>query len=280
VFVDHVNSYLKTLNSPRTLISYKRALQDFYNWYRTTYVEEPTVPLLTDVEVREWRTHLSIVCQHGAATVNQYLAAIRSLVRHYGGNLQVKGMKKVMHPISPLNGRELGRLLAATNGTSWLSKRNEAMIELMARAGLRVSEIIALQIKDVTISQRKGEVLIRHGKGMKERSIPLGQQARRALEGYLSIRPNEICDWLFVSRSHKLLSPRDLQRMVMNAAYQAGIRRRVTPHLLRHTFATRALRNGIDLATLSLLLGHETLATTARYLHPDMTTVAAMVEEL
>ncbi len=280
MFVDHVNSYLKTLNSPRTLISYKRALQDFHDWYRTTYVEEPTVPLLTDVEVREWRTHLSITRQHGAATVNQYLAAIRSLVRHYGGNLQVKGMKKVMRPISPLNGRELGRLLAATNGASWLSKRNEAMIELMARTGLRVSEIIALQIKDVTISQRKGEVLIRHGKGMKERSIPLGQQARRALEGYLLIRPTEICDWLFVSRSHKPLSPRDLQRMVMNVAYQAGIRRRVTPHLLRHTFATRALRNGIDLATLARLLGHETLTTTARYLHPDMTTVAAMIEEL
>lgn len=280
MFVDHVNSYLKTLNSPRTLISYKRALQDFYNWYRTTYAEEPTVPLLTDVEVREWRTYLSITCQYGAATINQYLAAIRSLVRHYGGNLQVKGMKKVMPPISPLNGRELGRLLAATNGVSWLSKRNEAMIELMARAGLRVSEIVALQTTDVTISQRKGEVFIRYGKGMKERSIPLGQQARRALEGYLSIRPSEICDWLFASHSHKPLSPRDLQRMVMNVAARAGIRRRVSPHLLRHTFATRALRNGIDLATLSRLLGHETLTTTARYLHPDMTTVAAMVEKL
>lgn len=280
MFADQITSYLRTLNSPRTLISYSRALQDFHNWYCNTYAEEPAVPLLTDVEVREWRTHLSINRQLGAATVNQYLAAIRSLVRHYGGNLQVKGMKKVIQPISPLTGRELGRLLAAADGGSWLSKRNKAMIELMARAGLRVSEVVSLQVKDVTISQRKGEVLIRHGKGMKERSVPLGRQIRQALEAYLSVRPVEGDNWLFISNAHKPLSPRDLQRMVTNVAYRAGLRRRVTPHLLRHTFATRALRNGIDIATLSRLLGHETVNTTARYLHPDMAAVSAMVEEL
>lgn len=280
MFADHITGYLKTLNNPLTIISYSRALQDFHNWYRATYAEEPSVPLLTDVEVREWKNYLSTTRQFGAATVNQYLAAIRSLVRHCGGNLQVKGMKKVIQPISPLNGRELGRLLAATDGINWLSKRNNAMIELMARAGLRVSEIVALQIRDVTVSQRKGEVLVRHGKGMKERSVPLGRQVRQALEAYLSVRPAEIDSWFFVSRSHKRLAPRDLQRMVTKVAYQAGLRQRVTPHLLRHTFATRALRNGVDIATLSRLLGHENLTTTARYLHPDMTTVAAMVEEL
>lgn len=280
MFADHITSYLKTLNNPRTLISYSRALEDFHNWYRTTYAEKPLVPLLTDVEVREWKTYLSNTRHFGAATVNQYLAAIRSLVRHYGGNIQVKGIKKIMQPISPLNGRELGRLLAATDGINWLSKRNKAMIELMARAGLRVSEIVALQGRDVTVSQRKGKVLVRHGKGMKERSVPLGRQVRQALEAYLSVRPAEIGDRLFVSRSHKRLSPRDLQRMVAKIAYRAGLRQRVTPHLLRHTFATRALRNGVDIATLSRLLGHETLATTARYLHPDMAAVAAMVEEL
>jgi len=68
--------------------------------------------------------------------------------------------------------------------------------------------------------------------------------------------------------------------MVQNAAFRAGIRRKVTPHLLRHTFATRALRNGVDIATLSRLLGHETLATTARYLHPDREAIEAMIEEL
>ena len=154
------------------------------------------------------------------------------------------------------------------------------MLELMARTGLRVSEMIALRMKDVTLSQRKGELLVRHGKGMKERSIPLGLKVRQALSAYLSVRPETESDWLFLSRTLRPLSSRDIQRMVRNDAYRAGIRRRVTPHLLRHTFATRALRSGVDIATLSRLLGHETLTTTARYLHPDKESVAAMVEEL
>jgi site-specific recombinase XerD len=101
-----------------------------------------------------------------------------------------------------------------------------------------------------------------------------------ALAAYLSVRPEPIGSSLFVSRTYTPLSARDLQRMVTNVAYRAGLRQQVTPHLLRHTFATRALRSGVDIATLSRLLGHETLATTARYLHPDMATVAVMIEEL
>ena len=108
----------------------------------------------------------------------------------------------------------------------------------------------------------------------------MGLKVRQALEAYLSVRPENESDWLFTSRTYRPLSPRDIQRMVRNAAYRAGIRQSVTPHLLRHTFATRALRGGVDIATLSRLLGHEALATTARYLHPDKETVAAMVEEL
>ena len=278
MFDEQITNYLKTLNSPSTFNSYSRALISFHHWYTTTYDEEPSALMLTSPEVREWRTYLSITCQFGAATVNLHLSAIRSLIRHYGGALQVKGIRQMMTPISPLNGRELGRLLAATNGDSWLCQRNRAMLELMARTGLRVSEMLALRMKDVTLSQRKGELLVRHGKGMKERSIPLGLKVRQALSAYLSVRPES--DWLFLSRTLRPLSPRDIQRLVQNAAYRAGLRRSVTPHLLRHTFATRALRGGVDIATLSRLLGHETLATTARYLHPDKESVAAMVEEL
>lgn len=140
--------------------------------------------------------------------------------------------------------------------------------------------MVSLQLKDVTISQRKGEVLIRHGKGMKERFVPLGHCVRQALEAYLSVRPVDVSNWLFISSAHRPLSSRDLQRIVNKVAYRAELHRKVTPHLLRHTFATRALRNGVDIATLSKLLGHETVHTTARYLHPDMAAIAAMIEEL
>lgn len=117
------------------------------------------------------------------------------------------------------------------------------MLELMVRTGLRVGEMVELQVKDVTLGQRKGEVLVRHGKGMKERNIPLGRQVRVALEAYLAVRPQTVSERLFISRTYQPLSPRDIQRMVQNLAYKAGIRLRVTPHVLRHTFATRALLN-------------------------------------
>ena len=280
MFEYQVANYILTLNSNRTIDSYSRALISFGDWYLTTYAEEPSALQLTADEVREWRNHLSNTQQLGAATVNLHLSAIRSLVRHYGGALQVKGITKVRFPILPLNGRELGRLLAATDGEGWLNRRDKAMLELMAKAGLRVSEIVTLRMKDVTIKPRSGDVLVRHGKGMKERNIPLGRQTRRALALYLSVRPEQVGDYLFISRTYKSLSPRDIQRMVQKTANQARIRQGVTPHLLRHTFATRALRSGVDIATLSFLMGHETPVTTAYYLHPDKAAVAVMVEEL
>jgi site-specific recombinase XerD len=195
--------------------------------------------------------------------------------------LRIKGMKKVQGEVEPLNGRELGRLLAVLEGSGWLDQRNLTMVSLMARAGLRVSEVVAMYREDVTLSERKGEVLVRQGKGQKERVVPLSNLARQHLRAYLAVRPAFSETRLFVSRNGQPLSERDVQRVVARAARQAGIERTVTPHLLRHTFATRALRQGnIDLATLSALLGHENLTTTARYLHPDRAQVGQMVEDL
>ena len=181
MFDNQTTNYLLTLNSQNTHKSYSRALISFHDWYLTTYAEEPSAELLTDVEVREWRTHLSNACKLSATTVNLHLSAIRSLVRHYGGIITVKGMTKVMPSISPLNGRELGRLLAATNGDGWLNKRNKAMLELMAKAGLRVSEVAALLLTDIEIRPRLGEVLVRHGKGMKEREHTIRTPSERSI---------------------------------------------------------------------------------------------------
>jgi site-specific recombinase XerD len=281
MFMNQISAYLQTVNTAATQTAYRRALEQFRAWYVGSYGREPNAAQLTAEEAREWRVHLTAVKRASAATVNQRLAALRGLARHHGQMLVVKGMQKVTPPLEPLSGRELGRLLAALAGDRWLDKRNVAMISLMARAGLRVSEVTALRLSDVQTSERKGQVLIRQGKGLKERTVPLSRMARAELAAYLAVRPSFAGEWLFVSQGGKPLSARDAQRLVSAASRKAGIAQAITPHLLRHTFATRALQQAnIDLATLSHLLGLESLTTTARYLHPNRAQVAEMVEEL
>ena len=281
MFRDQIAAFLATCHSERTRSRYAAVLEEFRRWYVDTYAEQPDATLLTDEEAREWSAHLRTVRRLSPSSVNLRLAALRGLARHHGRALRVKGAKKVAPQLEPLTAREMGRLLAVLDGESWLDRRNVALVSLMGRAGLRVSEAVALGREDVTLSPRKGQVRVRQGKGGKERTVPLSRQARAELQAYLDARPAHPPTPLFLSRTGQPLAARDVQRMVARAARVAGLTKPVTPHLLRHTFATRALRSGrVDLATLSALLGHANLTTTARYLHPDRDQVAAMVEEL
>jgi site-specific recombinase XerD len=278
-----VEAYLSTQRGI-TADRYRHALDDFVTWYRGTYGEEPEPKLLTDEEAREWRACLTGVKKYAAATVNVRLSALKGLVRHAGGRLEIKGMRKVQQPIEPLSGRELGRLVRATEqhewGAEWMPKRNAALIALMARAGLRIGEVVGLDLEDVALNERSGWVTIRQGKGLKERRVPLGLQARKALTTYLDVRPGVDTPALFVTKSWRRMSERPVQRLVKSAAQRAGVQQNVTPHVLRHTFATRFLRKGGDLATLRDILGHANLATTSRYLHADATRMQEMVEDL
>jgi site-specific recombinase XerD len=281
MFTDQITAFLQTANTTATRQAYQLSLSQFHTWYVTTYAAEPDARLLTEEEAREWRGYLNAVQRLSAATVNQRLAALRGLARHHDRPLKIQGMEKTPPPVAPLNGREIGRLLAAIEGQHWLDKRNAAMIGLMVRAGLRVSEVVALRGRDVEASERKGQVVIRRGKGLKERTVPLSRRARLELAEYEKARPSFAADRLFVSKTGNPLTARDVQRLVADARIKAGIQGEVTPHILRHTFATRALQQAnVDLATLSRILGHDNLTTTARYLHPNMAQVAEMVEDL
>jgi site-specific recombinase XerD len=278
-----VEAYLNTQRGI-TADRYRHALKDFAAWYRGTYGEEPEPNLLTDEEAREWRAHLAGVKKYAAATVNVRLSALKGLVRHAGGRLELRGMRKVQQPVEPLSGRELGRLVRAVEqhewGPDWMPLRNAALVALMARAGLRVGEVVWLDLEDVALNERSGWVTIRQGKGLKERRVPLSVQARKALADYLKARPEAETSALFLTKSWRRLGTRPAQRLVKSAAQRAGIQQDVTPHVLRHSFATRFLRKGGDLATLRDILGHANLATTSRYLHADATRMQEMVEEL
>jgi site-specific recombinase XerD len=282
-WTESVQAYLKTLTHS-TASRYCAALDDFLAWYRQTYGEEPDPALITDEEAREWRSHLSGVRKLAASTVNVRLSALKGLARFRGRRLETRGVRQVQPPVEALTGRELGRLVATVEGhdwgPEWLTKRNIAIIGLLARAGLRIGEVVALDLGDVEINQRSGWTLVRQGKGLKERKVPLSLQARKSLSDYLEARPEWVDGALFVTKAGRRMSARSVQRMVESAARRAGITKQVTPHTLRHTFATRFLRKGGDLATLQSVLGHSNIATTSRYLHPDAARVQEMVEEL
>jgi len=278
-----VESYLST-HRGATADVYRIALKDFAEWYRHTYGEEPEPELLTDEEAREWRGYLSGVRKYAAATVNLRLAAFKGLVRHAGGRVEVEGVRQVQQPVEPLTGRELGRLVRAVEnrrwGLEWLHLRNLALVAVMARAGLRVGEVVGLDLADVEINERSGWVTVRQGKGLKERKAPLSLQARRALSAYREGRPDAATSALFITNRWNRMSSRAIQLMVKSAGQRAGIEQDVTPHTLRHTFATRFLEQGGDLATLRDILGHTNISTTSRYLHSSAVKMQEMVEKL
>ncbi|GIV65469.1 MAG: tyrosine recombinase XerD [Bellilinea sp.] len=267
-----LDEYLSTLTSPRTAERYQAALEEFATWYAQTIGQPPDWKLLTAVEVKDYLAYLQTVRRLSPASVNLRLAAIRSLLRHLGRTLKVRGPKQVTPPVQALSARELGRLFAAAEG----SKRDTAILNLLARAGLRVGEVVRLRLEDVEMNGRSGWLTVKGGKGNKTRRVPLNGEARQALKAWLDERPQAAEGWLFLSRTGKPLSERDVQRMVAEYARIAGVE--ATPHTLRHTFATRAIEKGVDVATLAAILGHSRLETTGRYLHPTAERIQEAVE--
>ena len=279
-WAEAVEAFLSGLHSPRTQDRYRAALAEFASWYRQTFYDDPDPALLTDLEVRDYVAHLRSVRRLSPSSIHLRLAALRGLLKSLGRTLRVKGPRMQRAPVRALSARELGRLFAAAEGEGWIDKRNIALLALMAKAGLRVGEVVALEAEDIRLSERSGWAIIRSGKGNKRREVPLNAEVRAALRAYLEARPPFPAERLFVSRTGAPLSARDVQRLVAALAQKARIEGKVTPHTLRHTFATRAVEKGVDLAALSALLGHESLATTSRYLHPSRERLAEAVERL
>lgn len=172
-----------------------------------------------------------------------------------------------------LDAQEVVRLLEATGGTDVTGRRDRALLELLYAAGLRVSEALALDREDIVASGGFVRVI---GKGDKERLVPVGDVALEALEDYLEARDalNPEIDELqrgreplFLSRRGRRLDRMAAWRIMRKAALRAGLSERVTPHTLRHSFATHLLEGGADLRVVQELLGHASITTTQLYTH-------------
>ena len=160
-----------------------------------------------------------------------------------------------------LTQKEVERLLLAPSLTGVVGLRDCAILEVLYASGLRVSELCQLKIQDV--QDESVRVL---GKGNKERLVPIGKKALEAVDRYLATR-NDQNKLLFLSMRGKKLDRIAIWRMIKKRAIQAGIVKKISPHTLRHSFATHLLENGAELRVIQEMLGHATIATTDRYTH-------------
>ncbi|MGN0201888.1 MAG: site-specific tyrosine recombinase XerD [Candidatus Cryptobacteroides sp.] len=182
------------------------------------------------------------------------------------------------HLPSVLSVAEVEAVLDSVDLTNWQGKRNRAILEVLYGCGLRVSEAVNLRIS--CIFAREGFVRI-VGKGDKERLVPIGEAALEAVEEYLGQRPaaaaSEYDDILFLNRMGKPLSRVSMFNIVKTQAMAAGIRKEISPHTFRHSFATHLIENGADLRVVQEMLGHENILTTEIYTHVDRSTWQASV---
>ncbi len=212
-----------------------------------------------------------------AATLGRKVACLRSFYRHlrreglieHDPSADLHGPRKTQRLPRVLTRQEVTRLLREPSGTEPLALRDRALLELMYACGLRVSEVTGLELRDVDVEEG---MLCARGKGSKERLVPIGRQAIVALEAYVARgRPALLGakseSKLFVNRRGGGLTRQGLYKIVQGHARGAGLHERMSPHTLRHSFATHLLAGGCDLRSLQEMLGHADLATTQVYTH-------------
>lgn len=267
--------------SAKTVENYERYLGRFFAFAKVSKVHG-----LTEEQIHEFRLYLNR--QPGTKTggrvepmkhrtQNYYLIALRSFLKFLRKRgieaLSPERIELVKVPersLDLISASELKRLLAAPDTKSIEGKRDRAILELFFSTGLRISELCELSIDDVDLSRDEFFV---HGKGDKVRVVFLSDMAKECLRDYLKNR-KDLDDALFIRYGRKArdggelrLSPRAVQRLLKHYAAKAGITRKVTPYVLRHSFATDLLSNGADIRSVQALLGHAHIGTTQVYMH-------------
>jgi integrase/recombinase XerC len=254
--------------SPHTLRGYATDLAELRRFLAGRGVSD-----LAGVDTRAVRAYLAWLHERrlSKATIARKLASARSCLRFLArrGMIDVNPARQVR---SPRLGRRLPSFLPKDEATELLDqkpeeseagRRDHALLELLYATGLRVAECCGLDRNDLDRSQGTVRVL---GKGGKERVVPVGETALEAVDAYMKMRGDGTGP-LFRNARGGRLTTRSVHRVVKERARQAGISQRVTPHTLRHTFATHMLGEGADLRLIQELLGHSRLSTTQRYTH-------------
>ena len=257
--------------SENTLSAYGSDLNIFAKWLKNKSL----------IEVLESDVFSFLESRYKQGVGSRSSARILSSLRRFYGYLQREGTIQ-LNPTDLIEAPYIGKVLPESSSeadidllldapeiTNVLGYRDKVMLELLYATGLRVSELIGLKFEQVNFRQGFVRVM---GKGNKERLVPIGEQALEWLESYMTearadILANRQCDFLFVTKRGAGMTRQAFWYVIKRYAKKAGINKSLSPHTLRHAFATHLLNHGADLRVVQLLLGHSDLSTTQIYTH-------------
>ncbi len=269
-FIDHL--WLEDGLSKNTLESYRADLSQFHTWLIAQQRD------LLSVNQADIQHYLAFKFpQSKPRSISRLVASMRRFYRYalrenliqLDPTLQIESPKLPRSLPKSLNEQEVSDLLNAPDINQPIGLRDRAMLELLYASGLRVSELVTVKVNEV--STQDGVVRVT-GKGSKTRLVPMGQEAASWIDQYLNyarpeILQNKLCDALFVTNRADMMTRQAFWYLIKRYALLAGIHKHMSPHVLRHAFATHLLNHGADLRVVQMLLGHSDISTTQIYTH-------------
>ena len=277
----HYQDYLTMLRvernvSPQTIDAYKRDLKQYLG-----YINDQRVKDLSEITSTHIRKYIRILNDRGMAStsISRIISSIRSYHKYLSGEkiIDENPALVINNPKIPkklpdvLSEKEISSIISAIEESSQFYQRDRSMIEMLYSCGIRVSELCSLEMSNLFLEDDLIRVL---GKGNKERLLPIGGRAKQYLNDYLihsriRLVKRTGSSHIFVSRNGKALTRAMVNNILNKWTRISGMNRSVSPHMLRHSFATHLLEGGADLRFVQALLGHTDISTTQIYTHLD-----------
>lgn len=292
--IDQFSSYLRCerMASPHTHKNYLVDIAQFFSFLekKIPAIKDGGVGHIGKVDVDIVRAYLGQMFETKApSSMARKIASLRTFFQYClrEGYVSANPAKEVATPKIPkriphfLTIDEVLALLKQPEGSDVLSLRDRAILELLYASGLRVSEMVGLNLEDVDLEGKSVRVM---GKGRKERVVPMGNKAAEALSVYLAKRDTLISKEMtqlafFINCRGGRLTARSIERLLGKYIQRTGLQKTVTPHVLRHTFATHLLGAGADMRGIQELLGHASLSTTQKYTHVNIESMMKVYDE-
>ena len=270
--MEYIGKFMEYLNnknySEHTTNSYKKDLDFFIE-----FLKEEKVNII-NVDYKLLRKYLTVLYEknYSKKTIARHISTLKSFYKYLTKikKIDVNPMLLIKTPKLDkklpkfLNYDDLEKILSIPDTTTFLGKRDALILELLYSTGVRVSELIAIKISDINFYDHTIFIL---GKGNKERYVMFGSKALDKINDYLNERKNIQTDYLIVNRYGNPITDRGIRKIMHMILKKASLSYKISPHTLRHTFATHMLDSGADIEIVKELLGHESLSTTQIYTH-------------